>query len=78
MDGAPARRAVDMGLRGTAVAFSLLVGVSRVYLDEHWASDVGGGWAIGLAVSAACIALSEWMVSRAAARDAAATRQERP
>ncbi|MEP6692418.1 MAG: phosphatase PAP2 family protein, partial [Gemmatimonadaceae bacterium] len=33
-----------------AVAVSALVGASRVSLDEHWATDVFGGWAGGITV----------------------------
>ncbi len=34
-----------------AVTLTMLVGLSRVYLDEHWGSDVIGGWAVGAAVA---------------------------
>lgn len=35
----------------SAIALTALVGLSRVYLDEHWGSDVVGGWMVGAAVA---------------------------
>lgn len=46
-----------------AMLVPVFVGVSRVVLDMHWASDVVGGWLIGAAYAAAVCALYE-MVRR--------------
>jgi undecaprenyl-diphosphatase len=48
--------------RGAAVVvggivLTVLVGLSRVYLDIHYLSDVSGGWALGAACFSFCAAV---------------------
>lgn len=54
------RMAVAIGVLGP-----LLIGVSRIYLDVHWSTDVIGGWAIGLFVAALTIGAYERLRQRA-------------
>lgn len=48
-----------------ALATVLTIGFSRLYLNVHWLSDVGGGFAVGLAY---LLLLSIWLVERLPAR----------
>jgi undecaprenyl-diphosphatase len=49
------------GALAALVGWPVVVGVTRVYRDRHWATDVIGGWASGTAVAAAC-----WLIYTAA------------
>ena len=46
-------------LLATAVALTLMIGASRVYLGVHWPSDVLAGWSLGAAWAMLC-----WQVER--------------
>ncbi len=48
------RRRVKVLAMGAAVLVSLLVGLSRIYLGVHWASDVLAGWCVGAAWAMLC------------------------
>jgi membrane protein DedA with SNARE-associated domain/membrane-associated phospholipid phosphatase len=48
----PATRRVAVFSIG--LALTVLIGLSRAYLRVHYLSDVGGGWAIGLAAFSLC------------------------
>jgi membrane protein DedA with SNARE-associated domain len=41
----------------TGVVLTALVGLSRVYLNVHYLSDVSGGWALGAAAFSLCAAI---------------------
>jgi membrane-associated phospholipid phosphatase len=38
----------------TGLGIGIAIGISRVYLHVHYLSDVGGGWAVGLAAYSGC------------------------
>ncbi|MDX2202728.1 MAG: phosphatase PAP2 family protein [Hyphomicrobiaceae bacterium] len=58
-------RAVRRFLIGTAIAITIAVGMSRIYLGVHWPSDVLGGWSLG----------ALWVLGVSRLLDAAATRR---
>jgi undecaprenyl-diphosphatase len=47
------------------VGWPAVIGLTRVYLDVHWATDVLGGWCLGAAVAAMAAGLYEHLERRA-------------
>ena len=46
------------------VAIPILSGVSRLYLDRHWGTDVLGGWLAGIMVASVCATIYEGLADR--------------
>ena len=57
------KRRLKAYVLGVGMVFALMVGLTRVYLGAHWASDVMAGWCVG-----AAWAMALWLVSYAVER----------
>lgn len=56
-------------LLSLALALSMLVGITRIYLGVHWPTDVLAGWAAGTAWALLVWAFSLWLQHRHPATD---------
>ena len=61
-------RRMKIYVLGCAILIAVLVGITRVYLGAHWASDVFGGWSLGAAWAMA-LWLFAWAVQRVQRRN---------
>ncbi|MBX3478520.1 MAG: phosphatase PAP2 family protein [Brevundimonas sp.] len=57
------QRGLKAYVLGVGMGLAALVGLTRVYLGAHWASDVMAGWCVG-----AAWAMTLWLAAYAAAR----------
>jgi membrane-associated phospholipid phosphatase len=46
-----------LAARAIALGIPLVVGFNRVYVREHWLTDVVGGWLLGASVGLACVGI---------------------
>ncbi len=69
----PIALAVRVAATSVAVGAVLLIGVSRLYLGVHWATDVLGGWAVGAAWLTLCTTVRDlwgrWPAARCVRAD---------
>jgi len=57
------RRRVKAYVLGVGILLTLIVGLTRIYLGAHWATDVLAGWSVG-----AAWAMTLWLIAYAVQR----------
>jgi undecaprenyl-diphosphatase len=73
--GKPTRIKIFAGT--AAVVVTVLVGLTRLYLGVHHATDVLAGWAAGLTWALACWLVAQWLQRRGVLSQTAASAQMR-
>ena len=58
------RRSVRIYIVGVAIALTMIIGISRVYLGVHYPSDVLAGWCAGATWAAMCATLARALQRR--------------
>ena len=69
------RRRIKAYALGVGVLLTVTVGLTRIYLGAHWASDVFAGWSVGAAWAMA-LWLVSWAVERRQSRHASGPHDE--
>lgn len=57
------RKRIKAFVLAAAIALTVLVGLSRIYLRGQWPTDVLAGWSLGAAWAAACWLLA-WRIQQ--------------
>jgi len=58
------RRTLRSYVLGAAIALTILIGASRIYLGVHWPTDVLAGWCLGAAWAILCWSIATWLSPR--------------
>lgn len=58
------RRRLKVYVLAVAIALTLLIGLSRIYLGVHWPTDVLAGWCAGSAWALICWIVALWLQRR--------------
>ena len=60
----PYKRAIKIYIISIALFLSIIIGISRIYLGVHYATDVLGGWSIGIAWASFCWLFAHYLEQR--------------
>ncbi len=60
----PYKRSIKIYIISIALFLSIIIGISRIYLGVHYATDVLAGWSIGLAWASFCWLFAHYLEQR--------------